>query len=153
MQTIEIKIPAIPVAQPRQRHRFVKGGGPNGKGFVHNYTPSKHPVQDFKATVRMAFEQAYSGAPLTGPLRCDAEFVMPRPQNMIWKTREMPRAFHAKKPDRDNLDKALMDALKGLAWLDDSQVCQGNVEKWIASGSEQPHVFIRITALDVTATS
>ena len=66
---------------------------------------------------------------------------------MIWKTREMPRAFHSSKPDRDNLDKAVMDALKGLAWIDDSQVCQGEIQKWIAAGDEQPHALILITEL------
>jgi Holliday junction resolvase RusA-like endonuclease len=60
----------------------------------------------------------------------------------------MPRLPHDKKPDRDNLDKAFMDALKGLAWLDDAQVCQGEIRKWIASGYEQPHVTVRIETLE-----
>jgi Holliday junction resolvase RusA-like endonuclease len=59
----------------------------------------------------------------------------------------MPRTYHAKKPDRDNLDKAVMDALKGLAWIDDSQVCDGRIIKLIAAGDEQPHVEIRIISL------
>lgn len=41
-----------------------------------------------------------------------------------------------------------MDALKGLAWLDDAQVCQGNIEKWIATGEEQPHVVVSILQLE-----
>lgn len=98
----------------------------------------------------MAFENAYQGAPLAGPLRCDLVFVMPRPKGLIWKTKAMPRLFHASKPDRDNLDKAVMDALKGLAWNDDAQVCQGSIEKWIAAGDEQPHVVIRIAELSET---
>ncbi len=63
------------------------------------------------------------------------------------KTKAMPRRYHAQKPDRDNLDKAVMDALKGLAWNDDSQVCAGKIEKFIAAGDEQPHVLIRIVEL------
>lgn len=109
------------------------------------YEPTKHPVAAFKATVRMAFQEAYSGPPLTGPLRCDLVFVFPRPQAMIWKTREMPRAWHAKKPDRDNCDKSVMDALKGIAWIDDAQVCDGSLKKYIAAGDEQPHVVIRLS--------
>jgi Holliday junction resolvase RusA-like endonuclease len=115
--------------------------------FIQNYTPRTGTVVDFKATVRMAFEREYKGAPLTGPLRCDLRFVFPRPKNLIWKKREMPRTYHAKKPDRDNLDKAVMDALKGLAWIDDSQVCDGRIIKLIAAGDEQPHVEIRIISL------
>jgi len=66
---------------------------------------------------------------------------------MVWKTRPMPREPHAKNPDRDNCDKALMDALKGLAWNDDSQVCQGEIQKWIAAGNEQPHALVTITKI------
>jgi Holliday junction resolvase RusA-like endonuclease len=143
---ITINIPAIPVAQPRQRHRLVKTN--SGKEFIQNYAPAKHPVQNFKATVRMAFREAYEGPPLKGALRCDCLFIMPRPKNLIWKTRSMPRLPHVVKPDRDNLDKAVMDALKGLAWIDDSQICQGNIEKWIASGDEQPHAVITIAAAE-----
>lgn len=146
-QAIVIHVPAVPVAQPRQRHRNVNTKG--GKSFIQNYTPSKHPVTAFKATVRLAFKQAYGSEVLRGPLRCDAVFVMPRPQSLIWKTKPMPRMFHTSKPDRDNLDKAVMDALKGLAWNDDSQVCQGEIVKWIAAGDEQPHALITITRLDV----
>jgi len=141
MQII-IHVPAVPVAQPRARAAVVGG-------FARVYNDNKHPVTAFKATVRMALQEAYQGEPLVGPLRCDAVFVMPRPKALIWKNRPMPRAFHAKKPDRDNLDKSVMDALKGLAWIDDAQVCQGEITKWIAAGDEQPHAVITITPLTV----
>jgi len=148
---LEFTVPAVPVAQPRARASTF-----NGKVQMHTPTSIKqsdgsrkaHPIVNFKATVRMAFKEQYSGSPLMGPLRCDLTFVMPRPKAMLWKTRAMPRTPHDKKPDRDNLDKAFMDALKGLAWLDDAQVCQGEIQKWIASGNEQPHVRVRIETLE-----
>lgn len=153
---IQIRVPAIPVAQPRARASTFGG-------HIKMHTPTSikqadgsrkaHPIVAFKATVRMAFEREYQGAPFAGPLRCDLVFVLPRPKNLIWKTRPMPRAFHASKPDRDNLDKAVMDALKGLAWNDDAQVCQGAIEKWIAAGDEQPHVVIRICELENSAST
>jgi Holliday junction resolvase RusA-like endonuclease len=153
---ITITVPAIPIAQPR-----VKASAFGG--HVKIYTPTSvkqadgsnkpHPIAAFKATVRMAFVDAYKGSPLTGPLRCDCLFVMPRPKNMIWKTRAMPRMPHTSKPDRDNLDKAVMDALKGLAWVDDSQVCQGTIEKCIAAGDEQPHAVITIAQVEVITAS
>jgi Holliday junction resolvase RusA-like endonuclease len=115
------------------------------------YEDKKHPVAAFKATVRYAFQQEYTGAPLQGPLDCSITFVLPRPQSMVWKTRDMPRARHAKKPDRDNLDKAVMDALKGIAWIDDAQVCDGRIQKWIAAGDEQPHAVITIRQLEGVA--
>ncbi len=138
--TIKFRVPAVPVAQPRARVATV-----GGRAKVYEVT--KHPVAAFKATVRLAFETVYQGEPLQGPLRCDISFIMPRPQAMIWKKRPMPRVPHDKKPDRDNLDKSVMDALKGLAWNDDAQVAQGFLAKWIAAGDEQPHVTIVIVKL------
>lgn len=134
-------VPAVPVAQPRQRHtiRATAAGT-----FIKNYTPAKHKVNDFKATVRMAAAEAYSGAPLDGPLRLSVVFVFPRPGRLIWKKRPMPRVPHCSKPDRDNCEKSLLDALKGQVFIDDAQVCCGEVQKVYAAGDEQPHVSVVI---------
>jgi Holliday junction resolvase RusA-like endonuclease len=38
--------------------------------------------------------------------------------------------FHTGKPDRDNVEKGILDALTALGmWEDDGQVCQGSVDK------------------------
>jgi Holliday junction resolvase RusA-like endonuclease len=142
--TIDFIVPTIPKPQPRQRHRVITSGG---RAFAHNYTPTKDPVNAFKATVQMAAAQAYEGAPLAGPLEVDMQFVMPRPKSLVWKKRPMPRQWDARKPDRDNLMKSVQDALNGLLWADDSQIVAGNVEKFIAAGDEQPHVRIVVKVL------
>jgi len=150
-EAITIRVPAIPVAQPR-----TKATAFNGRARVYDVTTIKqadgtrkpHPIVAFKATVRLAAERAYQGPPLRGPLRVDVEAVFNRPDNMVWKRKPMPRVRHAKKPDRDNLDKAVLDSLKGLLWVDDCQACAGEITKWIASGDEQPHVVITITELE-----
>ena len=92
----------------------------------------------------MAARAAYDGPPLDAPLRVDCTFVFPRTKQQIWKSKPMPRLPHTKKPDRDNCDKAVLDALSGLLWIDDCQVCQGSLEKVIAAGDEQPHVRVRV---------
>lgn len=131
---IEFQVPAVPVAEPRKRV---------GK-FRNQYTPSKHKVHDFKATVKLAAAQVWEGAPTIEPVKCDVVFVLPRPKSLIWKTRDMPRIPHTKKPDRDNLDKAVLDSLSGLIWKDDCQVWSGTITKWIASGDEQPYCYISL---------
>lgn len=137
---IRFTVPAIPVAQPRQRHSLFGG-------HVRNYTPTKHPVNAFKAAVQMAAATAFRGAPLAGPLRVDLVFVFPRPKAKCWKTRPMPREPHVGRPDVDNLFKSLADALTGAGlWRDDSQVCSSRIEKWVAAGDEQPHVEVVIGA-------
>jgi len=144
--TIEFRVPCVPVAQPRQRHRIVKTK--TGGQFVHNYTPTGSPVNAFKAAVFDSCARAYSGPPLNCPLSMSVSFVFPRPANKIWKTRQMLREpYIAKKNDWDNLGKSVCDALNKLLFTDDGLLCQVTVERWIASGDEQPHCEIRITEL------
>lgn len=137
---LQFIVPAVPVAQPRQRHRIVHGKG--GKVFASNYTPKTDPVNAFKAACQMAAERAHKGAPLHGPLVVDFVFVMRRPRAKVWKTKPMPRYPHTSTPDRDNLIKSVQDALNGLVWADDAQIFDGRIEKWVASGDEKPHVEI-----------
>ena len=77
----------------------------------------------------------------------DVVFVFARPRVKVWKSKPMPREWHWSKPDRDNAMKSIMDALEGRIYANDSQICAGNVEKWIASGDEQPHVEVIFTKL------
>ncbi len=142
--SIHFKVPAVPVAQPRQRHRIQTTGAGS---FVRNYTPTKHKVNDFKATARMAAAAVHSGPPLIGPLKMTIVFVFPRPKALIWKTKPMPRIPHSAKPDRDNCEKALLDALKGTLFVDDAQVCDGPVQKFYAAGDEQPHVSVTVEGI------
>lgn len=148
---IAFHVNAVPVAQPRPRASSF-----GGKVRVHEVTSIRnadgsrkpHPIAAFKATVRMAAETAYKGPPLQGPLCINLVFVFPRPQSKVWKTRDMPRLPHVSKPDRDNCDKAVLDALKGLLFVDDAQVCDGRIIKWVASGSEQPGVDVQIIPME-----
>jgi len=137
---IEFDVHAVPVAQPRQRSAFVNGQ-------VRNYTPTKHPVNAFKASCREAASAVYDGPPLRDPLRLTLTFVMPRPRQMMWKTKPMPRVSHAKRPDLDNLAKAVKDALSKLVWHDDSQIAQLDATKVIAAGDEQPHVTVKVEVI------
>lgn len=143
--TIQFTVPAVPVAQPRQRHRIVAA---NGRTFTQNYTPAKHPVNSFKATARMAAAGVLV-SPFTGPVAMTAVFVMPRTKGQIWKTKPMPRLPYSKpKNDWDNLGKSLCDALTGLVWNDDGQLCDVRVERWIAAGDESPHVEVIVTEIE-----
>jgi len=137
MNPIIIQVTSVPVAQPRPR---ATAAGRHAR--VYN---PPGPVDAFKACVRLAAAQAFDGPPLSGPLRVDAEFVFPRTKSQFWKRKPMPRMLHAKKPDRDNLDKSVLDALNGLLWIDDAQVCDGRITKVIAAGDEQAGVTITVT--------
>lgn len=151
---IRFTVPSVPIAQPRVK---VSSFG----GHARAYTPKTvtandgskkpHPVHLFKASCQHAASQVYTGAPLQGPLSLSLVFVLPRPQKLIWKTRPMPRVWHIGKPDSDNLQKSLKDALSQLVWVDDAQVCRVDAVKYVAAGDEQPHVEVLIEQLDPTS--
>ncbi len=145
MPSITFTVPALPIAQPRQRHRVIER---NGVAFATNYTPAKDPVNAFKAAVGLLAGTHYTGPPLEGPIELRLEFVMPRPKRLMWVKNPMPRQCHTIKPDPDNLEKAVMDALKGLLWRDDAQVCQWSGAKWVAAGDEQPHVVVTVRTIE-----
>lgn len=145
MSRIEFVVPSVPIAQPRQRQAVRQMGG---KAVATNYTPAKHPVNAFKAAVQAAYQQAAGDrAPIDGPVRLTLLFVMPRPKGKFWKTKPMPRYWHTSKPDSDNLEKGVKDALNKLAWLDDSQVVDTRNAKVVASGDEAAKVSIVIEAI------
>jgi Holliday junction resolvase RusA-like endonuclease len=143
-----IYVPSTPVAQPR-----VKATAFRGKASV--YTPTKiknsdgtkkpHPIVQFKHEVKEACRKEYTAAPLEGPLCVDVYAVFPRKK--FPKKAGEGRIYHIAKPDRDNLDKAILDAMKGIIFADDKQVCRGMIEKVYAAVDEQPHVEIIVTKL------
>jgi Holliday junction resolvase RusA-like endonuclease len=119
---IRFFVPHLPIAQPRQRSAVRSFGG--GKVRAVNYTPAAHPVNVYKLAVIQAAREATT-KPLEGPLRVQVVFYMPhsklsQKQNRIW---------HSTRPDVDNLLKSTFDALKGIAWGDDTQVCELASEK------------------------
>ena len=139
VEVISIHVPGTPVAQPRAKATTING-------HARMYTPTT--ASAFKAAVAMLAEKSHPGPPLDGAVAISITFVLDRPKSKIWKRREMPRERHCIKPDADNLAKSVMDALKGIAWRDDSQVASLHVAKWVASGYEQPHTQITIEMLD-----
>lgn len=91
-------------------------------------------VREWRAVVADAASRAIQ-RPIHGPIRLDVEFRMPRPQGhyrtgkYAGQKRENAPRWHTVKPDRTKLLRALEDAMKGIAWIDDTQVVCGNVVK------------------------
>lgn len=81
------------------------------------------------------------------PVMMHLLFVLPRPKNHYRANGEVKeRCLHIKhtgRPDLDNMEKALKDALKGIVWHDDSQVF--SVVKSKIYG-EKPKVEITVTS-------
>lgn len=134
-----------PIAQPRHRMAMSKKGKP------HAYTPSG-AIQAWKAAVMLAAKPHRPLKPLEGPVELGLRFYFARPQRLLKKTSPTGRIPHIIKPDRNNLVKAVEDALTEVGiWKDDCQIWNGI---WMTSkeyvsldpgaGSMNPGVLIVI---------
>lgn len=90
-------------------------------------------TDDFKSRVSTMARLAYNGPAITGPIRLDIDCCFPRPKHHYRKSGAIkPNApdWHTVKPDRDNVEKAIKDAITGIQlWRDDAQVCDGVTTK------------------------
>lgn len=135
-------VTATPVAQPRPRIVTVHGRAM----AVSN--PKRHPITAFKAKVRETIQAHYRQKPRTGPVRLSLFFGMPRPGRLCWKRRPMTRCPHVGRPDLDNLVKGVKDALRGVLFVDDSQVCRLEAGKFHVGGDEKPFVSVWLETLE-----
>ncbi len=111
MRKVEIVFPFEPT--PKGRPRFSKYGA---------YTPAK--TRNYEKQLETYYAKTCSEY-FEGPIRINVEFRMPIPKSTTKKLREKMlsgEVKHTKKPDTDNLLKAVTDALNGLAFKDDSQI-------------------------------
>ena len=125
---LEFDVQGIPAPKGSTRSfRNKKTGGTVTTGDNPNTKP-------WQLAVGWCAKDAMCGAPLMGgPVSVGVVFRMPRPKGHYRKDlslRPSAPAHHTVKPDLDKLLRAVFDALKHVAWLDDSQVVSlGRCEK------------------------
>ena len=108
------------------------------------YTPAK--TVNYENLVRLSYQQEYGGQTIEKdiPIRVEIDAFFPIPKATSKKRYNMMlegKIRHTKKCDADNLAKAICDALNGIAYYDDSQVCELLVRKYY---SPSPCVTVRI---------
>jgi len=126
MRTITLCVRGIPKGQPRQRHAISKHASvKTGKRFIMNYDPGT--ADAWKTAVKAAIREHVPKTPHACPMQVSETFYMPRPQALCKKSCVPGPIPHTAKPDRDNLEKATLDAITDSGfWRDDSQVYGGN---------------------------
>lgn len=110
------------------------------KGWTRPILTSDNPnLKQWRQLVAVGAGEKMQGAPIAGAVVLIAAFYMPRPKSMSMKVRQ-----HTKKPDLDKLVRALKDALKGVVWVDDSQVVSLSATKEYADNAPVGvHVIVR----------
>lgn len=119
-------------------YRFTIPGKPVGKGrpkfarrgnYVQTYTPEATAV--YENWVRDCWSRG-NFPKLTGEIHATIAAVFPIPKSASKKRREAMAAGEINpqtKPDLDNIAKAVLDSLNGLAYDDDSQVTRLSIQK------------------------
>lgn len=139
-------IPGQPIGKGRAR-AFAFRSKKTQKINVRMYTPDKTTSWEDRA---VHYIRDNIGSPkLEGPLRIDILAVFERPKAMRSKKIPDRREWHIKKPDRDNVEKIIYDAMKKAGvFVDDCQVCDGETRKFTANKREQPYVEVSIYTLN-----
>lgn len=145
---VEFDVVGNPKGQPRAR--AIAFGG---KARVHNPATA----DDWKALVAIEARKHVPERPLTGPVSVDLQFRFRRPRHHYGtgKNHHTLKAnaplWHTSKPDRDNLEKAVLDVLTDIGMLaDDSIVCDGHNSKFYADETDKPGVTIYISEIEST---
>lgn len=148
---VTLTIPGEPIGwgRPTPVARLNAAGEP----FVMMVTQEQ--TRAAKAAVRAAFKRKYPGhKPWTGPvmLRFTAVFETPKSFNKALREAADRGVLYAtKKPDKDNIEKLIKDALNGVVYVDDQQVMGGGLKRY-GSPARVEISFERLDSPDVPPT-
>lgn len=139
--------------------QFTVLGEPTGKGrpkfstfngHAMAYTPQK--TVNYENLVKLSYQQQCGREKpyeKDVPLRTEITAFFPIPKSVSMKRKKMMiegKIRPTKKPDTDNIVKACLDALNGIAYYDDSQVSELSIGKYY---SDNPRVIIKIDTISL----
>ena len=136
-QVIAFTIPGEPVAKGRARS-FVRNG------HVAHYTPEK--TARYENLVKLAAGQAMASlTPIEGAVAITVRAYFSIPKSWSLKKQRaaaLGEIMHTKRPDLDNVVKAVKDGANEVVWKDDSQVVRVLASK--SYGDPRVEVEVRV---------
>jgi Holliday junction resolvase RusA-like endonuclease len=114
--------------------------GGSKRGFVNKKTGRIIITEDCKKSKDWRISVAWAAkekipTPFPGPLQVNFEFALMRPKGHFgtgerrYVLKKSAPAYPAVRPDCSKLVRSTEDALKGIAWFDDSQIVNQGVTK------------------------
>ncbi len=129
---------------------FTVPGKPRGKErprfdsrYNRTYTPKK--TKDYEELVRWCYRAKCMEIKLEGEITANITAYYPIAKSARKSDREAMESGKIRpvtKPDTDNIIKAVLDALNGLAYEDDSKVVSVNAKKYY---SAEPRVEVTLS--------
>lgn len=149
---VEFDVRGMPVSQGSVR-AFVAGN----RAIVASVTA---PLAAWRNAIATEAREATEGrAPMSGPLSVMLAFRFPRPRSHFLPANrsrpvpvlrlDAPRHLSGK-PDADKVARAGLDALTGVAYIDDAQVSVLTVVKRYCADGEAPGVRVTVSTLPIT---
>ena len=123
--TVHFIIPGTPAAKarPRAAARIV-GQGAAARAITTVYS-DRDMVAAEREIARLYRIAAKGHRTLSGPVRLDLMAVFETPESWrraLKQAAQTGAIYHIGRPDLDNIEKLVLDALNRLAWADDGQV-------------------------------
>ena len=131
--------------KPRGKQRTIPN--PNGG---RPFTPEQ--TIEYEKLVRLMFRSANPGVKPYAkgvPVRITIKAMFKTPKSASERQRKLMIADElrpTKKPDADNIEKIIWDALKGVAWEDDAQIVESHCAKYWSS---EDYVTVMIDEADM----
>lgn len=134
-------------------YTFTVPGKPQGQGrprfarmgkFVRTYDPQQST--DWKSKVAV-FARDAGVRPAQGAVRVEVVAYLPRPQRLCRRIDPEGVLPAMCKPDADNIVKAILDALTGIAYADDNHVADFRVRKLYHAKGGQPQTVVTIEGM------
>ena len=106
--------------KPQSRPKFFR----NRAGYMGTYSPKTDWFNIVYSEILKQKEEFYKGIKLKGEIEIHINFFMPIPSSLSnKKKKQLELNYHTKKPDIDNLIKAVLDAINYTnLWEDDSHI-------------------------------
>ena len=106
--------------KPQARPKFFR----NKAGYMGTYSPKTDWFNIVYSEILKQKEEKYKDIKLKGAIKIAIHFFMPIPSSISNKKKQQLQYMpHTKKPDIDNLIKAVMDAINYTnLWEDDSHI-------------------------------
>lgn len=138
MQSIRFTVPGVPTGKGRPRFAVV-----HGRSMA--YTDER--TKEYENRVKAAYLKKFGRLKMSGTLQVDIIAYFEPPKSARKRRRQMMLDGdipYDKKPDGDNIQKAVLDALNGVAYDDDKYIVAGY---WFKGYAEQAHTDVIITRI------
>jgi len=136
LRRVEFEVLGIPQPKGSMKSFVLKRPGQKPRAIVTN---ANRNTKAWELLVRFEAQQAWRERDLfLGPVAIGITFTFPRPVGLAKRVRH-----HVTRPDTDKLARSVLDALTGIAYLDDKQVVDLLARKrYATSATEGPRVRI-----------